>query len=114
MDILLASGCAESLHSPCRHGDDEYSSCFLQGSSLCEAARNYTLGAQISKEASGAFREREGTYEECLSGGDGVVVIESISFQVCQLAQCVSAGQSRTSFCLASQKQGGCAGCSMC
>lgn len=84
----------ESLHSPCRHGDDEYSSCFLQGSSLCEAARNYTLGAQISKEGSGAFREREGMYEECLSDGDGVV-IESILFQVCQLTQCVSAVQDR-------------------
>lgn len=94
MDILLACGCAESLHSPCRHGDDEYSSCFLQGSSLCEAARNYTLGAQISKEASGAFRQREGMYGECLSGGDGVV-IESISFRVCQLAWCVSAAQDR-------------------
>jgi len=52
--------------------------------------------------------DREGMYGEYLSAGDGVVVIESISFQVCQLAQCVSAAQDRAvpSFFLASQKQG--------
>jgi len=35
---------------------------------LCEAARNYTLGSQISEEASGAFRGTGDVQSDCQMG----------------------------------------------
>lgn len=61
---------------------------------LCEAARESTLGAQISKETSGAFRGT-GMCWKWLSDGDDAIVIERTSFQVwAMFSVCLQPGAS--------------------